>query len=156
MNINLDENLQKIIEESGESYHGSGPASDEMISLYEKELSISFPESYKIFLKKYGTLSFNGESFYGISRLGMVATSAPDVRFVTQEARKLGDIDENMIQIKSSGYGPIFSIDKSIIGSNGEAAIVETELSFKRDKYKKVVANNFSEFLLNEIKNSLK
>ena len=151
MNINLYENLQKIIEESGKSYHGSGPASDEMISLYEKELSISFPESYKIFLKKYGTLSF-----YGISRLGMVATSAPDVRFVTQEARKLGDIDENMIQIKSSGYGPIFSIDKSIIGSNGEAAIVETELSFKRDKYKKVVANNFSEFLLNEIKNSLK
>ncbi|WP_139803846.1 SMI1/KNR4 family protein, partial [Cronobacter sakazakii] len=52
--------------ESGEDAQGSGPAADEKIRLYEQELEMQFPYTYKLFLEKYGTLSFNGESFYGI------------------------------------------------------------------------------------------
>ncbi|AOR63388.1 SMI1/KNR4 family protein [Pectobacterium wasabiae] len=147
--------IEKVMVNSEESYYGSGPASEEDIINYESELRISFPESYKVFLRKYGTLTFNGESFYGISKKGLSATSAPDVRYVTIEARKLGDIDNNMVQIKSSGYGPVFSIDTSILGDTGEAVVVETPLSFKRDNTKVVVAQNFVDFLLSEIKESL-
>ncbi|HHQ1165793.1 TPA: SMI1/KNR4 family protein, partial [Listeria innocua] len=55
----------------------------------------------------------------------------------------------------NSGYGSIFSIDTSIIGSEGEPVIVETNLSFKDNTEKKVVANSFGEFLLEEIELSL-
>ncbi|EOF5434749.1 SMI1/KNR4 family protein [Salmonella enterica] len=98
---------------------------------------------------------FNGLSFYGISKQGLAANSAPDVRYVTIEARKLGDVDGEMIKILSSGYGPSFSIDVSTLSETGEAVIVETELSFKREGNKSVVANNFAEFLLGEILASL-
>ncbi|EOI5727214.1 SMI1/KNR4 family protein [Cronobacter malonaticus] len=146
--------LYKLISESGEEARGSGPAADETIRLYEQELKVQFPYTYKLFLEKYGTLSFNGESFYGISKLGLGAQSAPDVRYTTLKARELGDIDNNMVLIKSSGYGPLFSIDLSV-QENGEAVVVETDLSFKRDGSKRIAAKNFSEFLINEIKESL-
>ncbi|WP_265323491.1 SMI1/KNR4 family protein [Cronobacter sakazakii] len=140
--------------ESGEDAQGSGPAADEKIRLYEQELEVQFPYTYKLFLEKYGTLSFNGESFYGISKLGLGAQSAPDVRYTTLKARELGDIDNNMVLIKSSGYGPLFSIDLSVY-KNGEAVVIKTDLSFKRDGSKKMVAKSFAEFLINEVKESL-
>lgn len=61
-----------------------------------------------------------------------------------------------MIKIKSSGYGPSFSIDTSTLGKQGEAVIVETELSFKDCAEKKVIADSFGRFLLAEIEQSLK
>ncbi|EPC8954018.1 SMI1/KNR4 family protein [Cronobacter sakazakii] len=146
--------LDKLISESGEDAQGSGPAADEKIRLYEQELEVQFPYTYKLFLEKYGTLLFNGESFYGISKLGLGAQSAPDVRYTTLKARELGDIDNNMVLIKSSGYGPLFSIDLSV-HKNGEAVVIKTDLSFKRDGSKKIVARSFAEFLINEVKESL-
>ncbi|WP_110875982.1 SMI1/KNR4 family protein [Franconibacter helveticus] len=155
MNHSLYDELDEIINESGETQSGSGPASDELIAEYEKQLGVKFPESYITFLKRYGTMTVNGESFYGISKLGLNATSAPDVRYVTLEARKPCDIDNNMVLIKSSGYGPMFSIDTSISGKKGEAVIVETDLSFKRSGNKVVVARSFGDFICNEVKESL-
>lgn len=156
MNDELFLKIEKVIANSGENYFSSGPASEELIISYEKSLGVNFPESYKIFLRKYGTLMFNGLSFYGISKQGLSAKSAPDVNYVTLEARKAGDIDSGMIKILSSGYGPSFSLDVSKSGErSGEAVVVETELSFKRDNNKNIVANSFAEFLLQEITMSL-
>lgn len=53
-----------------------------------------------------------------------------------------------MIVIKSSGYGPIYSIDTSIIGEAGEPVVVETELSFKRDGDKNVICKSFEDFFV--------
>jgi len=128
--------VDELISASGGESRVSGPANKGVIELYEKELEVEFPCTYKLFLEKYGTLSFNGESFYGISKLGLAAQSAPDVRYTMLKARKFADIDNNLILIKSSGYGPLFSNDMSV-QNDGEAAVVETDLSFKRDGSKK-------------------
>lgn len=152
---NYFEDIKNLINDSGIPFSGSGPATEEMITCYEKKLGVNFPESYKLFLKEYGTLSFNGESFYGISKKGLLAESVPDIVFATLAERKLGCIDNQMIYIKSSGYGPLFSIDTSIIGNNNEPVVVETQLSFTDDQEKIVIADNFVEFLYNEIKSTL-
>lgn len=153
---NILDQVNELMLQSGEDFHSSGSATSELIESYQNILGNKFPESYRLFLEKYGTLSFNGESFYGISKSGLSATSIPDVKYATEDARKLGDIDENMIKIKSSGYGPSFSIDTSTLGKQGEAVIVETELSFKGCAEKKVIADSFGRFLLAEIEQSLK
>lgn len=156
MASNILDLVNDLMIQSGEDFHFSGSATSELIDSYENVLGNKFPKSYRLFLEKYGTLSFNGESFYGVSKSGLNATSIPDVKYATEEARKLGDIDGSMIKIKSSGYGPSFSIDTSTIGKQGEAVIVETELSFKDSAEKKIIADNFGEFLLSEIEQSLK
>ncbi|MNI85864.1 hypothetical protein D3C73_1428960 [compost metagenome] len=76
--------------------------------------------------------------------------------FATRSARKDGDADASMIVVKASGYGPIYSIDTSIIGDAGEPVIVETELSFKRTKGKKVIYQDFQEFFSDMIRQAIK
>ncbi|ELY2739269.1 hypothetical protein ACI00D_004460 [Cronobacter dublinensis] len=56
-----------------------------------------------------------------------------------------------MILIKASDYGRLFSINMSV-QNDGEATVVETDLSFKIDGSKKIVAKNFAKFLIRDIK----
>ncbi|EAV9829899.1 SMI1/KNR4 family protein [Listeria monocytogenes] len=150
----LDE-VDKLMMQSKTPFHSSGTATAEVITIYQNVLENVFPNSYKLFLEKYGTLTFKGESFYGVANNGLSATSIPDVRYATEQARVLGDINEELIIVKNSGYGSIFSIDTSMIGSAGEAVIVETPLSFENNTEKKIVADNFGEFLWTEMVQSL-
>lgn len=129
----------------------AGAADDQTIKEYEKFLGVKFPSSYILFLKKYGTLSFAGEMYYGITKGGVNVAAIPNVAFATKRARADGDADEKMVIIKASGYGPIFSIDASIVGKRGEAVIVETKLSFKRDGEKKIAFQSFEDFFISTI-----
>lgn len=153
--MNYIDLIERKMKESGEDIFSSNAADLETINLFELSLGVIFPESYRIFLQKYGTLAFGGESFYGITRKGINGNSVPCVLFVTKGAREMGDIDDGMIKIKSSGYGPSFSIDTKIVGKSGEPVIVETELSFKYTGIKTIIADNFSEFLLVEIERAI-
>ncbi|OUS14093.1 cell wall assembly/cell proliferation coordinating protein [Gammaproteobacteria bacterium 53_120_T64] len=154
MSIEKIEKAGWIMEKSGEEILSCGGASDELITATERLLG-ELPDDYKYFLKKYGALSFEAEEFYGITKSGLEGQSVPCVIFCTQVARERGDISKDMIKIKSSGYGQSFSIDISQINKDGAAPVVETEISYKHDGNKSVIANSFSEFLLAEIQNSV-
>lgn len=139
--------LEKEMVSSGDDPASAGGCSDKDLKEFENALGVAFPESYKLFLKKFGALSFGGDTYYGITKSGLNADEDPCVYFATKTARGQGDADSGMIVIKSSGYGPIYSIDTKKLGSSGEPVVVETELSFKRDKLKKLAYDNFEEFL---------
>ncbi|MET3052351.1 SMI1/KNR4 family protein [Pseudomonas alkylphenolica] len=144
------------INASGECPVIAGGATDEVISTFEKVLGVKFPESYIEFLKKYGALSFAGDNYYGVTKSGIDAVAVPSVAFATKSARADGDADDSMVVVKASGYGPIYSIDTSIIGNSGEPVIVETELSFKRSKEKNIIYQNFQEFFNDMIRQAIK
>lgn len=148
--------LESEINSSGEDPAYAGGASDAVISEFEKALKVIFPPSYKLFLKKYGALSFAGDTYYGITKSGVEATSVPSVAFATRSARVDGDADDYMIVVKASGYGPIYSIDTSIMGSTGEPVVVETELSFKRTGEKNVIHQSFEDFFTNMVRRSIR
>lgn len=148
--------LELEINSSGEDPAFTGGATDEVIIDFENALGVKFPSSYKEFLKKYGALSFVGDTYYGITKSSVDAVAIPSVAFATRSARKDGDADASMIVVKTSGYGPIYSIDTSIIGAAGEPVIVETGLSFKRTKDKKVIYQDFQEFFSDMIRQAIK
>ncbi|AYN11034.1 Antitoxin YobK [compost metagenome] len=148
--------IESEINASGEDPAYAGGASDEAIADFEKALGVNFPLSYKLFLKKYGALSFAGDTYYGITKSGIGATSVPNVVFATKSARADGDANESMIVVKASGYGPIYSIDVSTLGATGEPVIVETQLSFKRTKEKNVIYQSFEEFFVDSIRQAIR
>jgi hypothetical protein len=80
----------------------------------------------------------------------------PSVLFATETARSEGDVDEYMIVIKSSGYGPLYSIDTASTEAGGESVIVETGLSFKRDAQKIIISQNFEEFFCSSIRQAIR
>ncbi|WAC00443.1 SMI1/KNR4 family protein [Pseudomonas putida] len=148
--------LDSEINLSGEEPAFAGGATEEVILAFEKALSVKFPDSYKEFLRKYGALSFAGDTYYGITKNGVDAVSIPSVAFATKSARAAGEADDSMIVVKASGYGPIYSIDTSITGAAGKPAVVETELSFKRKKDKKVISQDFQEFFTDMVRQAIK
>ncbi|WP_258197044.1 hypothetical protein [Pseudomonas entomophila] len=75
--------------------------------------------------------------------------------FATQTARRDGDADGSMIVIKASGYGPIYSIDTSIMGGMGEPVVVETPLSFKRTGEKSISHQSFEAFFTDMIRSAI-
>lgn len=62
---NLDAALDKLKEKEGFECHGQ--LNDESIQQMERELGISFPDQYKMFLKKYGYVEWFGHTIYGYS-----------------------------------------------------------------------------------------
>ncbi|ELP95921.1 MULTISPECIES: SMI1/KNR4 family protein [Pseudomonas] len=147
--------IESEINASGEELIFAGSASDSLILEFEKEMGIKFPYSYKLFLKKFGALSFAGDTYYGATKSGLAATSIPSVFFATMKARSQGDADSKMVVIQSSGYGPIYSIDTSINSGPNENPIIETELSFKREPNKKIIFENYELFLLSTIRKAI-
>ncbi|WP_342655421.1 SMI1/KNR4 family protein [Pseudomonas sp. F3-2] len=147
--------LDAEIKASGEDPAFSGPTSEQAIAEFEMALNLIFPESYKLFLRKYGALSFAGDTYYGITKSGVAATAVPSVLFATKAARDQGDADSGMIVVKASGYGPIYSIDTACLGPSGEPVVVETELSFKRDGAKTVLYQSFGDFLCASVRQAI-
>ena len=60
---NLDTTLDKFKEKEG--FECYGQLNDETINEMEKELGICFPDSYQVFLKKYGYIEWFGHTIYG-------------------------------------------------------------------------------------------
>jgi len=152
MNEKIDSAI-RMMENSGEEILSTGGASDTLIEQAEVTLGVKFPADYKYFLQKYGSLSFESEEFYGLTHLGLKAKSIPCTLFATKSAVKSGDISEKMIKIKSTGYGPVFSID--LTQGTMNAPVIETNLSYKRDKEKLLIADSFGDFFYNEIQTAI-
>ena len=60
-----------------------------------------------------------------------------------------------MVTVGVSGDGLSFCIDYDVEGNDGESAIVEVGLDYKRTRNKKFIANSFGEFLKNKMKKVL-
>ncbi len=148
--------IEAEMRSSGEDLAYTGGVSESVIDEFEKEIGVFFPKSYRLFLAKFGALSYRGDNYYGATKAGVEAVSIPSVIFATKNARLLGDADDAMVVIKSSGFGPIYSIDTSQVRSSGESLIVETELSFKRNGEKKIISNSFEDFLVDSIRDAIK
>ncbi|NTS77888.1 SMI1/KNR4 family protein [Catenovulum sp. SM1970] len=144
----------RMMEQSGEEILVHGGASEELILAAESRLGIKFPQDYRYFLRKYGALCFESEEFYGLTKYGLQSKSIPCAIFATESAIKLGDISNKMIKVKSTGYGPIFCID--LTGEYENSPVVETELSFKREDRKHLVAQCFADFFYKEIERAIK
>lgn len=63
--MDIIEILKKI--ESNEDFECGEGLDDAGIQSLEKELGMSFPDSYKVFLKKYGYMSWFGDTLCGYS-----------------------------------------------------------------------------------------
>lgn len=89
----LRKEIVQLIEKIPDFFY-TGGACEEQILQAEKELGVSFPESYKWFLRKYGTTL----SIYGIGLDGITSL----VKY-TQNYREQG-LPKSFVVIKMLGY----------------------------------------------------
>src|SRR5919204_204488 len=94
----------------------------EEIWVAENELGVTFPDSYREFLQRYGAGSFGGEPVYG---LGVPPDDLPNVVWATEQLRKSDDFfPGDLVVIQDTGQYDILCLATSRMRDN-ECPVVQ-------------------------------
>ena len=93
----MDERIINMIENHGEEDDFFGEVSEEYINKAEEKLRVKFPQSYRKFIKKYGSGGICGVELEGVQ--GNLGASVVDA---TERWRKFG-LGMNLIVLEDSG-----------------------------------------------------
>src|SRR5437660_11543820 len=111
----------EIIDAHPEMAEFAGGVPFEEIWVAEGSLGVSFPESYKEFLQKYGAGIFAGQAIYG---LGVPDTNLPNVVFATETLRTSDDFfPVDLEVIHDTGEGDILSLATSRMNADNECPV---------------------------------
>ena len=112
----------------------------------EGELEVTFPDSYREFLRNYGAGSFGVEAVYG---LGVPPDKLPNVVWATEQLRKSDDFfPGDLVVIQDTGQGDILCLATSRMKDN-ECPVVQwiPEMSFEEQMFE-TINSTFAHFLL--------
>jgi hypothetical protein len=127
------------------SYAGSVPAEEVWVA--EQRLGVTFPDSYREFLQKYGALLFNEQPVYG---LGVPDDDLPNVVFATEQVRTSDDFfPGDLVVIQDTGAGDLLCLATSRMSEANECPVVQwiPEMSFDEQMFE-VINSTFAHFLL--------
>jgi hypothetical protein len=136
-----------IIDAHPELADFAGGVPFEEIWVAEGSLGVTFPESYKEFLQKYGAGSFAGEPIYG---LGVPDANLPNVVFATETLRTSDDFfPADLVVVQDTGEGDILCLATSRMNADNECPVVQwiPEMSFEEQMFE-VINSTFAHFLL--------
>lgn len=119
-----------------------GHKPDELISIAEDALSLSFPPTYRKFLSRLGCGDFCGREFYGIINDDFVDSSIPDAIWLTLSERRESRLPDTLILIGDSGDGGYYALDCALL-IEGEAPVIVWKLG---ERCGEQVANSFGEY----------
>lgn len=146
----MDQALDKafrIIEDHFEVGDFTGPISDDKIEIAEAMLGLTFPGSYRLFVKRYGCGGLFGEEIYGIVKDPSTdGNRVPNGIWLTTRLRDEFGLDPQYLVIASTGYGPYVVIATSENKPNGECPIYlwQGECGEK-------ISNDFAGYLLAQL-----
>ena len=127
-----------------------GEKSEELIKKAEKALNLSFPPSYRNFLKVLGCGNIMGLEFYGLTNDNFVNSAIPNAIWLTLDERRLG-LPNHLVLIYGVGDGSYYAIDTNTKFVGNENPIVH--YSFGEITCR--IADNFGSFLLEELQTVL-
>src|SRR5207253_5544344 len=93
----------EIIDANPDLAEFAGGVAFEEIWVAEQSLKLTFPDSYREFLQRYGAGSFGGEPVYG---LGVPEDNLPNVVWATRTVRRADDFfPVDLVVIQDTGEG---------------------------------------------------
>ena len=132
----------------------AGPVPFEEVWVAENRLGVTFPDSYREFLQKYGAGSFGGIPVYG---LGVPDVALPNVVWATEALRAADDFfPGDLVVIQDTGEGDLLCLATSRMRDDNECPVVQwiPEMSFEEQMFE-VVNRTFAGFLLRVARNGL-
>ena len=138
----------EVLQEHEDICDFSGGISEAKIKSAENYLGVSFPDSYKDFLKIYGTIDIGCYEIYGILKsCNFIDSGVPDAIWMTMEERKAIDLPEELVIVYDTGMEFFFCLDTSEM-KDGECPVVS--ISDCGGGEKEIVYDSFPEFLMEE------
>ncbi len=137
----------EIIEAYPEYAQFAGGVPFEEIWVTEQELEVTFPDSYRDFLLKYGCGTFGGSLVYG---LGVPSDTSPSVVWATNLMRDSDDFfPADLVPVQGGAEGDVLCLATSRLDEDKECPVVQwiPEMSFEEQAFE-VVHKTFAHFLL--------
>ncbi|HYP39722.1 MAG TPA: SMI1/KNR4 family protein [Chloroflexia bacterium] len=141
------EKAAELIDANPELADFVGPVPFEEVWVAEGQLEVTFPQSYREFLQRYGAGTFGGRSVYG---LGVPDTGLPSVVYATQALRESDDFfPGDLVVVEDTGEGDLLCLATSRMNEENECPVVQwiPEMSFEEQMFE-VVNRTFAGLLL--------
>lgn len=136
-----------IIDSFPEKVQLAGAVPFEEVWVAEGHLDVTFPDSYREFLQRYGAGSIGDREVYG---LGVPTTGLPNVVWATEALRESDDFfPADLVVLQDTGEGDILCLATSRMNEDKECPVVQwiPEMSFEEQAFE-VVNKTFAGFLL--------
>jgi len=140
---------------SEDEIYFTGPFTDRTILNAEEALDLKFPNTYRKFLKEYGSDGFKSEEIYGLTKeedfksLEFEGSTTPNAIWTTLDFHKRYGHPLHLVIIYNLGDGTIYCLDTSQMNDEGECPVVMVPI-VGHDNYTNlpIEAKNFGEFFL--------
>ena len=137
----------ELIEAFPEYANFAGGVPFEEVWVAEQQLAVTFPDSYRDYLQRYGAGSFGGLVIFG---LGVPPNSEPNVVYATELMRKADDFfPGDLVPVMDTGEGDILCLAISRLNEENECPVVQwiPEMSFEEQMFE-VINTTFAHLLL--------
>jgi hypothetical protein len=95
-----------------------------VIQVAESALGLSFPPTYRRFLKERGCGDLAGAEFYGLVDEDFENSSIPDGIWLTMRQRRSSNLPRSLILVSETGNGGYYAIDTRRRDSRGESPVI--------------------------------
>ena len=141
--------IEQFVQEHSDISFSGNPATDTLIDSAEKYLTVKFPETYRQFLKRWGTLSIGPLEFYGITGEDFDASSVPNSIWYTKELRRQFNLPREFVILHDNNGCEYYMLDTN--DRNGRVVVWDVPSR----KVTSVKAMSLFDFILGEAKNFL-
>jgi hypothetical protein len=156
MGINeVEEALRLVAQRPDESFF-AGARDEGLVVAAEQALGVSFPPSYRRFLRELGAGSVGASEIYGVIHSNFTESGVPDGIWITLRGRLDWALPQSMVVVYNDGMGGYFVLDTEKVGGDAECPIFvwEPGRSARGDKLE-LVAPDFGSFFLHRVKEAL-
>jgi len=105
--------IEQFVREHPDISDPGRPASDEWIDQAEKYLALRFPEEYRQFLRRWGTLAFGSVEFYGIAGDSFETASVPNGIWYTMKLRREIGLPQHFVVLCNNDGHEYYLLDTS-------------------------------------------
>ena len=153
----FDEAIELIINNFDSSeYSLDGQYSDEEVENAEKILGITFPRSYREFLKKHGHVDVKSLDVMGLSRYNYQNSGYGGLVWSTLNGRNNLSQPNNIITLEHIGDGSYYALDLSQMNDDNECPVVIWPVGgYEMTPVLEIVAPDFGTWFLEEVKEQI-
>lgn len=148
MSVNELKRALEIIR-NNDSADFEGEKTEELVLKAEHFLGVTFPPSYRLFLKSLGCGDVNGIEFYGLINDSFEHSTVPNAIWLTNDLRKRFNAPLSLVFVAESSEG-FYAIDLNKTGLDSEAAVVDWNTEKAQGPFD-IVADDFGCFVLDKL-----
>jgi hypothetical protein len=124
-----------------------GPRPAELVAAAEARLGLTFPESYRRFLREFGAGAIGSVEVYGVINADFDHSATPDAIWDTLGLRAMFNLPTNLIPIHDLGDGDTYFLDCAVPGAEGPVIVYHPGLA-PHEQPPGPAAADFGAFLL--------